>query len=313
MKSSRLQVRGLRVDYEDTTAVKDVDLAVDAGMVFGLIGPNGAGKTSLIRSIAALVDPTYGQISIDGIDLFTDSSAALQRIGYMPDAPPLYEDLTVYEFLELFAGAYGVPVPRRRGRILELVEQVQLTEKLDTLCGGLSRGMRQRIFLAKCLLHDPSLLLLDEPASGLDPNARREFGDIIRKLGESGKAIVVSSHILGELSDFCNSVAIMEQGHMRISGRIEDIIPAVSDSRHIRLRTVENQTEIVQKVLQEFPQITHTNMVDNTVEFRLEGDDQTQAECLGQLVGRGVRILEFAEVQLDLHDIFQQVTDGGLA
>ena len=196
---------------------------------------------------------------------------------------------------------------------MELVEQVQLTEKLDTLCGGLSRGMRQRIFLAKCLLHDPSLLLLDEPASGLDPNARREFGDIIRKLGESGKAIVVSSHILSELSDFCNSVAIMEQGHMRISGRIEDIIPAVSGSRHIRLRTVKNQTEIVQKVLQEFPQITHTNMVDNTVEFRLEGDDQTQAECLGKLVERGVRILEFAEVQLDLHDIFQQVTDGGLA
>ncbi|MBV71492.1 MAG: hypothetical protein CMH52_09080 [Myxococcales bacterium] len=313
MESSRLQVRGLRVDYEDTTAVKDVDLAVDAGMVFGLIGPNGAGKTSLIRSIAALVDPTYGQISIDGIDLFTDPSAALQRIGYMPDAPPLYEDLTVYEFLELFASAYGVAVENRRKRILDLVEQVRLTEKLNTLCGGLSRGMRQRIFLAKCLLHDPNLLLLDEPASGLDPNARREFGDIIRTLGESGKAVVVSSHILSELSDFCNSVAIMEQGHMRISGRIEDIIPAVSGARQIRLRTLENQAVHIQQILQEYPSISNLCAVDNTVEFRLEGGDKTQAECLQKLMDDGVKIAEFAEVQVDLHDIFQQVTDGGLA
>jgi ABC-2 type transport system ATP-binding protein len=312
MTEARLSVRKLRVDYEDTTAVLDVDLEIEPGMVYGLIGPNGAGKTSIIRSIAALVDPTYGDIRIEGIDLIENPSAALKHVGYMPDSPPLYEDLTVYEFLELFASAYGVSPSQRDGRIRSLIDQVQLTAKVDSLCGGLSRGMRQRIFLAKCLLHDPMVLLLDEPASGLDPNARREFGELIKGLGAAGKAVLVSSHILSELSDFCNSVGIMEQGHMRVSGRIEDVISQLGHGNKVTVRAL-NAGDDLKDYLTQHQQISGIDMSVSGAVFNFDGSDDDLADLLKNIVLHGVQVTEFKKTSIGLEDIFQQVTDGGLA
>ena len=309
---SRLQVSNLRVDYEDTTAVKGIDLTVDAGMVLGLIGPNGAGKTSLIRCVAALLDPTHGTILVDGINMLQDASGALQRIGYMPDNPPLYDDLTVYEFLDMFASAYGVPTSRRSERIKVLIEQVRLTDKANSLCGGLSKGMRQRLFLAKCLLHDPGVLLLDEPASGLDPNARREFGDIIRALGDAGKAILVSSHILTELADFCNSVAIMEQGHMRIAGQIDDIVESLSQNRMINMKLVGDPSEAL-VTLETLPYVSKLESRADVICFEIEGDDLRVAACLKTLIDKGCPIIEYRLNDVGLREIFERVTDGGLA
>ncbi|MGC6419341.1 MAG: ABC transporter ATP-binding protein [Bradymonadia bacterium] len=309
---SRLQVSNLRVDYEDTTAVKGIDLTVDAGMILGLIGPNGAGKTSLIRCVAALLDPTHGTILVDGINMLQDTSGALQRIGYMPDNPPLYDDLTVYEFLDMFASAYGVPTDRRGARIKTLIEQVRLTDKANSLCGGLSKGMRQRLFLAKCLLHDPGVLLLDEPASGLDPNARREFGEIIRALGDAGKAILVSSHILTELADFCNSVAIMEQGHMRIAGQIDDIVESLSQNRMINMKLVGDPNEAL-VTLETLPYVSKLESRADVICFEIEGDDVRVAACLKTLIDKGCPIIEYRLNDVGLREIFERVTDGGLA
>src|SRR5580658_4292122 len=194
MSQALLEVEELRVDYEDLTAVDDVSFQIEPGMVYGLIGPNGAGKTSIIRVLATLLEPTYGRVRVGGVDLVDQPQRALPRIGYMP------------EFLDMFASAYGLPQQDRRRRIEDLVGKVQLTEKLHVEAGGLSRGMKQRLFLAKTLLHDPDLLLLDEPASGLDPRARLDLRDVIVELGKQGKAVLVSSHILAEMADFCNSV-----------------------------------------------------------------------------------------------------------
>jgi ABC-2 type transport system ATP-binding protein len=312
MSDVRLSVRDLRVDYEDTTAVYDVSFDIEAGMIYGLIGPNGAGKTSIIRSVAALVDPTYGEIHIEQKDLIEQTSAALRHVGYMPDAPPLYEDLTVREFLELFASAYGIPIDQRSGRIQALVDQVRLTEKIDSMAGALSRGMRQRLFLAKCLLHDPDVLLLDEPASGLDPIARRQLGEIIKDLGAQGKAVLVSSHILSELADFCNSVGIMEQGCMRISGRIQDILDGMDQARQISIRLLRPDTRLP-GFLETRSGITGVTSEGLTVSMSFGGDDDTLCQLLKELVQADFPVMGFHEIERNLEDIFYQVTDGGVA
>ena len=214
----------LRVDYEDLTAVNGISFSVEAGMVYGLIGPNGAGKTSTIRAISTLVEPTYGRMRIKGIDVELEPQRALVHLAYMPDFPPVYEDLKVWKLLDLFASAYRIPISERSRRIQELLETVNLVDKREHMTGTLSRGMRQRLFLAKTLLHDPDVLLLDEPASGLDPVARDEFAQVLRNLGSQGKAVVVSSHILTEMDTFCNSVGIMDHGEMKASGRIDEIL-----------------------------------------------------------------------------------------
>jgi len=310
--SARLSIQGLRVDYEETTAVDDVSFGVEPGMIYGLIGPNGAGKTSIIRSVAALVDPTYGTIQIEGKDLTQQTSQALRHVGYMPDAPPLYEDLTVREFLELFASAYGLPAVSRQRRIEAVIDQVHLSSKIDSMAGALSRGMRQRLFLAKCLLHDPDILLLDEPASGLDPIARRQLGEIIRDLGAQGKAVLVSSHILSELAEFCNSVGIMEQGHMRVSGRIQDILGQLGQKNQVRIRLLREDNRLG-AILEGHEQVAkvHADGLCYTVD--VHGEDDELRTLLAELVAAQIPVVSFHALERNLEDIFHQVTDGGVS
>lgn len=309
MAETLLSVEQLRVDYEDLTAVDDVSFSVEAGMVYGLIGPNGAGKTSIIRVIAALLEPTYGSVRVAGIDVIDSPQEALRQVGFMPDFPPLYDDLTVREFLALFASAYGLEAGKRRQRIDELLEQVQLTEKAETAAGSLSRGMKQRLFLAKTLLHDPKVLLLDEPASGLDPRARLDLRDVIINLGKQGKAVLVSSHILAEMADFCNSVGIMERGKMLVSGRIDEILKQIQPGLTMALRLVAADDRLG-TALSGQAGVSQVQLDGVKASFKLAGGAPEAAALLKQLIGDGFAVADFHEVAGNLQDIFLQVSTG---
>jgi ABC-2 type transport system ATP-binding protein len=304
-----LQVERLRVEYENVTAVDDVSFTVESGMVYGLIGPNGAGKTSIIRALATLVDPTYGKITIHGVDLLLHPQKALRHVGFMPDVPPLYEDLTVQEFMELFASAYALQPNLRASRIADLLAMVKLTEKRDAMAGGLSRGMKQRLFLAKTLLHDPDVLLLDEPASGLDPNARLELQSILVSLGQQGKAVLISSHILAEMADFCNSVGIMEKGAMVVSGRIDDILKRLKPGLHITARLVQRDERIT-AFLDGRAGVRGISLEDNLVHVTLDGGPDDAASLLRAMVLADFKVADFHAQQGNLQDIFKQVSTG---
>jgi len=309
MAEPLLSVKGLRVDYEDITAVDDVSFEVEAGMVYGLIGPNGAGKTSIIRVIATLLQPTYGQVRVCDVDLMTDPLRALHHIGFMPDMPPLYDDLYVEEFLELFASAYGLDVGARKRRVDELLDKVQLVDKRRTPAGELSRGMKQRLFLAKTLLHDPKVLLLDEPASGLDPRARLDLRDVIVELGRSGKAVVVSSHILAEMADFCNSVGIMERGKMLLSGRIDDILKQIRPGLLLRVRLLTPDDRIG-AAIGGFLGTSEVEVDGCHATFKLSGDSDASVKLLRELIQKDFRVAEYREMTSNLQDIFLQVSTG---
>ena len=312
MSEILLSVDDLRVDYEDVTAVRDVSFQVEAGMVYGLIGPNGAGKTSTMAAIATLVEATYGRVELCGVDVFEDPRRALPRLGFMPDLPPVYEDLTAYEFLDLFASAYGLERSTRASRIGELLELVRLNEKTNTNAGNLSRGMKQRLFLAKAMLHDPAVMILDEPASGLDPTARAELAGILRDLGAAGKAVLISSHILSELEEFCNSVGIMEQGRMVVSGRVEDILADVQPGRSMRITLVARDDRL-EMFLAARDGVTSTTIDGAIASFRLEGGPAESAELLRNLVESDFALADFTQLESGLQDIFFGVSSGRTA
>lgn len=230
---SMIRTRDLRVDYENVVAVRDLNLDVHRGEIFGLIGPNGAGKSSTIRVLATLQQPTYGEVRVGGIDVLDDPRSVHRLLGYMPDMPPVYSDLRCWEYLDLFAAAYFIDRRHRRARVEECLKLAGLESKRQAMAGTLSRGMKQRLTFAKTLLADPQVLLLDEPASWLDPIARIEMREVIKDLAERGRTILISSHILAELSEFCHSVGIMEKGVMVECGRIEEIAGRLRDTRRL--------------------------------------------------------------------------------
>ncbi len=305
-----LTVERLRVEYENVTAVDDVSFTVESGMVYGLIGPNGAGKTSVIRALATLVEPTYGNIHICGVDLLAQPQRALRHVGFMPDVPPLYEDLTIQEFMELFASAYAVDPALRSRRIAELIEMVRLTEKRDTPAGALSRGMRQRLFLAKTLLHDPDVLLLDEPASGLDPNARLELQAILQSLGQQGKAVLVSSHILAEMASFCNAVGIMEKGAMKVSGRVDEILRQLRPGLHVRVLLLAPDARIRGFLEGRAGVRDVVDDQDGVVRVTLDGGREDAVSLLRALVTQDFKVADFHAEEGTLTDIFRQVSKG---
>jgi len=318
-----IETRDIRVDYGDLTAVEDVSLTIAGGEVFGLIGPNGAGKTSLIRVLATLQEPTYGDVRIDGLDILTDLTRIRRIVGYMPDLAPVYKDLTCYEFVDLFARAYFVNRHERGRRIDELLEQVDLTAKRKVKAGTLSRGMTQRLVLAKTLIPDPSVLLLDEPASGLDPLARIDLRDLLKDLGERGKTVLVSSHILNELSEFCTSIGIMERGRLVLSGSIEEIIKSMGETRRFRVETL-GQADAGLAVLQERGGAQISVLPLNgfasgagkangsashagAFEFEITATDEEVASILAMLVREGVSVTSFYERRRGVEDVMKSV------
>ncbi len=304
----------LRVDYGDMTAVRDVNLAIPAGEVFGLIGPNGAGKTSVIRALATLLDPTYGEIHIGGMDVAEHPAAVHRILGYMPDLAPAHEDMRCWELLDMFAAAHFLPRARRRERVAECLELTGMTPYRNSMAGTLSRGLMQRLILAKTLLHDPQVLLLDEPASGLDPLARIELRNLLRNLRLRGRTVLISSHILTELSGFCTSLGIMDRGRLIAAGRIEEITAGIHKGRRFTIE-LEHHDDRAAEVIGSFPGARLIEGVNGRLEVSLSGGggggDGEAADLLAALVKREIRVREFFERPHDVEDLLLRLGSGG--
>jgi ABC-2 type transport system ATP-binding protein len=302
-----IETRGLTRRFGKLMAVDNLNLQVMAGSLFGLIGPNGAGKTTTLRMLAGLLEPTSGEIVLNGRVANHDWRELQWQIGYMPDFFGVYEDMLVWEYLDFFARCYDLPTARRRQVTDELLELVDLVEKRDAYVQTLSRGMRQRLCLAHALVHDPQVLLLDEPASGLDPRARVEMRELLRELGAMGKTIVVSSHILAELAELCDAVGIIEKGRLVACGSLDDIRRQVRAGRTLRLKVLSGQDE-AGAVLRDQPGVGQVYEVNGCLEVEFLGDDEAAAGLLTALVARGVRVVSFSEVTSDLEEVFLRLT-----
>ena len=310
-----LRTKQLRKVYGGLVAVEGIDLELEPGDVFGFIGPNGAGKTTTIKMLATLLQPTSGSATIDGIDVVANPREIRPLIGYMPDAFGVYDDVKVWEYLDFFAAAYNLKREARTATVDRVLDLTDLTEKRDAFVQTLSRGMQQRLCLAKCLVHDPKLLLLDEPASGLDPRARIDIKKLIQRLGAMGKTIIVSSHILPELSDFCNRIGIMERSRLLISGDVETIIRQLQPTRLLTITPVKGVVAVaaLRGALEERPEVekvTVENSDDGTLLVAFTGGFEEQATLLSDLITGGHQICSFSETAMDLEDVFMRVTTG---
>jgi len=295
-----LLVKNLRVDFPGIVAVNRFSLALKPGDICGLIGPNGAGKTTTFRAIVGLLAKTEGHVEVCGYRMSRNPGRVKALMGFMPDDTPVYEDLKVWEYLEHFALAYKVP--RMGKRIHEVLELSSLTDKRNANCSDLSRGMRQRLILAKVLLHDPKVLLLDEPASGLDPNGRIELRKLLQSLASQGKTIVVSSHILTELSEFCNQVAIMEKGRLIKGGGIDEIASSRSDAViHLKWRNPKDQVE---KVLNSISGLKFLESAPYGAKIVYQGNHDQLDTILKVLVKNDIRLTEWRIASADLEQIY---------
>ena len=297
---------GLTKRFEGHIAVNEIDLKIKSGEVYGLIGPNGAGKTTLIRMLAAAEEPTKGEIYINGDRLLRDDSNPIQkkRLGYLPDDFPLYDDLTVWDYLEYFARLYNLKPSFRRRRLHEVLELVQLENKRKSIISTLSRGMKQRLSLARTIIHEPILLLLDEPVSGLDPLARQQFRQIIKVLQEAGMTIVISSHVLSDLAELCTSVGIMELGFLVESASLEELYQRLS-RQQIIVGTL-GKMEILQQALRQNSFVETWEMIpqSNHLKVNFTGKKQDCADLLRSLIVADIPLTEFHCTQEDLETIF---------
>jgi ABC-2 type transport system ATP-binding protein len=293
-------------------AVAGIDLVVGPGEIYGLVGPNGAGKTTTMRMLATLLAPTAGEALVCGIDVMADPTEVRRRIGYMPDFYGVYDDLRVWEYLEFFGRCYGVSPARRAGMIDELLEIVGLSDKRDAYVESLSRGMRQRLCLAHTLVHDPQLLILDEPASGLDPRARVEMREILRELRAMGKTILVSSHILPELAELCTSVGIIDRGRLLRSGKIGEIERSLRATALLRIELLSDATAAIDwlgtdhrvgDVLE-----THSDGALTRLDVPFDGSAEEQAALLRSMIEAGHTVSGFSQATSDLEEIFLKVT-----
>ena len=305
-KELAIKTCGLTKRFDRHIAVNDVDLEIAVGEVYGLIGPNGAGKTTLIRMLVAAEEPTTGEIYINGDRLLLDQSNPLlkRHLGYLPDDFPLYNDLSVWDYLDYFARLYLLKNPRRRQRLNEVLELVQLTYKRNSQISTLSRGMKQRLSLARTIIHEPILLLLDEPVSGLDPIARQQFREIIKVLQEAGMTILISSHVLSDLAELCTSVGIMELGYLVESCNLTELYERQS-RQQIFISTLGN-LETLKAQLIEHPLIEEWEVMPqtNSMKVYFTGDRAALAKLLKSLINAGIPITEFHCAQEDLETIF---------
>ena len=314
--SDAVVTRGLVKRYPGTLAVAGLDLNVGQGEIFGLVGPNGAGKTTTLRILATLLAPTSGQAEVAGIDVRRNPDAARRVLGFMPDVFGVYDDMKVWEYLDFFARCYGIPASRRRRMIGDLLDLVDLGGKRDFYVQGLSRGMQQRLCLAHTLVHDPQVLLLDEPASGLDPRARVELRELLRELRSIGKTIVISSHILPELEELCTAVAIVDHGQVLAHGKVSDIERRLRYGAVLRVRVL-GDGDALETARAQFagdPRVASVAILDDgQIELGFRGDDEGAAQLLAAAIEAGIRIAAFSRAASDLEELFLQVTSAGSA
>ena len=296
--------------YGDFVAVEDLSFSIGKGETFGFIGPNGAGKSTTIRFLATLLRPTAGEGRVAGYSVTAEPMSVRRVIGFMPDDFGVYDGMKVWEFLDFFAVAYEIPRSYRKKIIGEVLDLLDLTHKRDDYVNGLSKGMKQRLCLAKTLVHDPPVLILDEPASGLDPRARLEMKALLNELRQMGKTILISSHILSELSDFCTSIGIIERGKLLAAGSIVDIQQQIRSHRVLKVRVLDESTERAAELLRQDQAIRLVETYDHTLNAEFEGQDQDMARLLDRLIQNGIVVQSFAEEPLSLEDVFMMITKG---
>jgi ABC-2 type transport system ATP-binding protein len=306
-----IEVRGLRKEYGPTVALDGISFQVGEGEIFGFIGPNGAGKTTTLRILATLLEPTAGDAWIAGLSVLDDPDEARRVMGFMPDEFGVYDGITVWEYLDFFAGAFRLPRGKRRSIIGGVLELTDLTGLRDRMVATLSKGMRQRLCLAKTLIHDPRVLILDEPASAMDPRARIELRALLKELGRMGKTIIISSHILTELSDLCTSVGIIEHGKLLQHGRIESIINQGRSARAVTIAFHGDFPEAAE-ILSGHPLIQHISPNGREVRFEYLGDPGEFHAVVKLLVDRRAPILTIGQETVNLENIFLEVTRGDL-
>ncbi|QDV75898.1 ABC transporter ATP-binding protein [Botrimarina mediterranea] len=304
-----IEIRNFGKHYGDFVAVENLNLSIGKGELFGFIGPNGAGKSTTIRFLATLLRPTHGEATVAGHSVTDDPIAVRRSIGYMPDMFGVYDGMKVWEFLDFFAVAYEVPRNQRKAIIGDVLELLDLTHKRDDYVNGLSRGMKQRLCLAKTLVHDPPVLILDEPASGLDPRARLEVKALLKELRKMGKTILISSHILTELADICTSIGIIERGKLLLHGPIESVYRKIQQHRRLEIRFTGDPAAGVSLVRSD-PHVRSLQEGPRGVTIEYSGGETDVARLMQTLAAGQVGLVSFADKEPTLEDVFMMVTKG---
>jgi ABC-2 type transport system ATP-binding protein len=314
--ASIIEISHLTKYYGNRPAVDGLNLNVQEGELFGFVGPNGAGKTSTIRMMATLLRPTSGEIRVAGHSVRTSPRQVRRVIGFMPDFFGVYNDMKVWEYLDFFAACYRIPEENRAGLIEDLLELVDLSHRRKDMVETLSRGMKQRLSLARTLVHDPQVLLLDEPASGLDPRARVEIRELLVELARMGKTIFFSTHILADVAEICTKVGILEAGKMIASGSLEQLHLQLMPRREISIEVLDRTAE-AKSLLIALPEVIRVNIRSDpkqasrgNLEVEFSGDDRALSGILSRLVASGIPVVHFSEDRRDLEEVFMQVTKG---
>jgi ABC-2 type transport system ATP-binding protein len=307
-----IETRDLTKKYGDLYALDRLTLRLEPGDVYGFIGPNGAGKTTTMRILATLLNPSWGEASVCGYSIYTGSKEIRRSIGYMPDFFGVYDDMKVIEYLEFFAAAYRIKGPERKKKCEQVLELVDLGYKRDALVTSLSRGMTQRLGLARVLLHEPQVLLLDEPASGLDPRARIEMRELLKELRSMKKTILVSSHILPELADICNKIGIIERGKLLFNGDVDTAIAQVRQKHVFLLSVGPDQNEEAAKAVSGYPEVESGDLLEDgkIVKVALRNGSEDGSFLPERLIQRGYKLRMFKEEEIDLEDVFMGITKG---
>jgi ABC-2 type transport system ATP-binding protein len=308
----KVQVQNLRKEFGRTVAVDNISFSFDSGHVFGFVGPNGAGKTTTMRIIATIEEPTSGDVLLNGFSVCEDPELARRAVGYVPDTLPAHADITVHEYLDFYARSYGLRGKKRTEAIAAIEEFTNVSGIRDRHLKALSKGMKQRVSLGRALVYDPDVLVLDEPAAGLDPRARIELRELLILLAEQKKAILISSHILTDLTEICNGVVIIERGKILETGTIDAVLKKSAPRRTVAMRLLDSQNDLLLKELMQTPFVLDAREVANEVHFELNGDESAACHVLGELIAKKFKIIEFRQTKANLEDIFMNVTKGGV-
>lgn len=305
-----IEINNLTKEYGSFHALESVNIKIDKGTVFGFVGPNGAGKTTTMSILATLLLPTSGTAKVGDYDVVQHPHEVRKRIGYMPDFFGVYDQFKTTEYLHFYGASYGIPRGERDKLIPQLLELVNLSDKKDSYVDSLSRGMKQRLCLARCLVHDPEVLILDEPASGLDPRARIEMREIIKELKLMGKTIIISSHILPELAEMVDEIGVIEHGRMVAQGKVAEIQNRLRVKRVLHIRTL-GQADNLGSWLRDEAYVSQVFVDASGVHIHFNGGDLEQSELLARMVSAGFKLISFNEAQTNLEDVFLEITKGG--
>lgn len=312
-----LEVQNLTKKYGKFLALNNLNLQIEQGEIFGFVGPNGAGKTTTMRIICGLLKATSGSVTVDGVDALACPDDIKRKVGYVPDFFGVYDNLKVKEYMEFYGSMYGMAKQEVDGISKGLLELVNLADKEDVFVDTLSRGMKQRLCVARALIHNPQLLILDEPNSGLDPRARFEMKEILKNLGSMGKTIIISSHILPELSEMCTSIGIMERGVLITSGHVDEIMQKSHGAQPIKMQAYapeyeeeEAEREYIIKILRQEPMVTKVTRTEEEFLISYEGSDREAAALLKHLFDCGIMVSNFHREKEDLESLFLEITGG---